>query len=250
MRRLAFACFGVALALVAGCASRTDITLLDPDLLPLDGGDASADGIVIVEGGTDSSVVDPGDALTDAGPDRFIDIFDVLPIPEGGPIGDCAGCVRDNCGKQVNECINKPACRNGLGCVMTRCLAGGGGGGGGPGGFDFACVNDCFKGDFGSAGLAISAFTCITGKCGSKCGSLLGGIPGFPGGGGSGGGSGSGGSSGGSGFEAELPESFGPEDLAKLDPSYRFCFSPEAFAPWREELARAACEQGIATCAP
>jgi len=238
MRRFLFACSLGTVVLVAGCFGRTGIGF---DELESSGGleDAGDTGVSIVEAGADTTVIDTAIPMDDAaGVDRFIDIWDVFPIPEGGVIGECATCVRDNCGSQVNECINSPACRNGLACVATKCL-----GGGGSGGFDIACVTGCFGGDFKTAGLAITTFTCVTNKCGAKCGSLLGGLPGVPGSGGSGG---SGGGSGGSGA-FELPSDM-KIDVEKMDPSTRFCFSIEAFSPWRKELQESACQQGLASC--
>lgn len=227
MRRLLFACSLVVFSV--GCFGRTGIGL--DDLTTVDDDAATDSGVVIVEGGTDSSVNDTSTVTDSAGEDRFIDIWDVIPIPDGGPIGECAGCVRDKCGTQVNQCVNSPACRSGLACVATKCLAGGGGGG--TGGFDLACVNDCFGGDFKTASLAISTFTCVISGCGSKCGSFLGGlgsgIPGLPG----------------SGFAGSFMT---PEEAAKLPMSTRFSFSIEAFAPWRKELDESACEQGLASC--
>lgn len=223
-----------------GCFGRTGIGF---DELESAGGltDAEVDsGVTILEAGSDTSVVeDTSVSKPDApGADRFIDIWDVIPIPDGGVIGECATCVRDKCGSQVNACINSPECRSGLACVATKCLTGGGGGGG-TGGFDLKCVNDCFKGDFKTASLAISTFTCVISGCGAKCGGFLGGT-GLPGGGGGGGGvPGSGGAG-----AFELPSS----DLEKLDPSLRFNFSIEAFSPWRKELDQSACEQGLASC--
>lgn len=228
MRRLLFACsvLGTVVAF-AGCFGRTGIDFDDLEAFGVEPTGPEDTGLVIVEGGTDSTVVDATDAPIpeDARPDRFIDIWDVIPIPDGGPIGECATCVRDKCGSKVNECINSPACRTGLVCVMSRCLTGGG-----TGGFDFACINDCFKGDLKTAGLAISTFTCVISNCGAKCGGFLGGLPGLPGG-----------------------AKFAPDmklDVETLDPSTRFCFSPEAFAPWRSELQATACAEGFASCAP
>jgi hypothetical protein len=184
--------------------------------------------------------------------DTFIDFFDILPIPDSGPIGECATCVATNCSKQVNACLNDPACRNGLACTVTSCLAGGGGT---P---DLACVLKCFDGDFGKAAGAISAFTCVTGKCGTACGGLLGGIPGIgPGGGGGGGGSGgSGGGSGGSGgsgggadpAKSSAMRDYTPDELRSMDPATQFDVQPQAFRAWSSEIRASACAQGLAPC--
>ena len=184
MRRhtLAFALLACAFApILAGCFGRTGLTADDLEADDPGGSDTGGDGPVIVESGPepDTSVVDTKPPPKDG----RIDIFDVLPfpIPEGGPIGDCINCVKDNCGDAVNNCVNDPKCLAGLACTLTKCLTGGGGGPGG--GFDFACITGCFKGDLKTAGEAISAFTCVIGKCGTKCGGFLGG-GGIPGGGG------------------------------------------------------------------
>lgn len=227
---------------LTGCLGRTGLSAEDLEAFedPIDTGTTVDSGITIVEAGADSSMPPP----PDAGRDTFIDIWEVFPIPDSGPIGACASCVRDKCGDRVNACINDPACRAGLACTMTRCLAGGGGGG--PGGFDFACVAGCFGGDIGKAGLAISTFTCVIGTCGSACGGLLGGGGGFPGGGGGGGSGGSGGGGGGGmGFK-----DFTPAELKTLPGDTRFTFRTEAFAPWSHEIRASACEQKLITCAP
>lgn len=237
MRRFLFACGFGAFVLSVGCFGRTGIGLEELESAgALE--DAEVDsGVTIVEAGSDGSVVeDTAVPKPDtAGEDRWIDIWDVIPIPDSGVIGECASCVRDKCGSQVNACINSPACRSGLACVATKCLAGGGGGGG-TGGIDFACVTGCFGGDFKTASLAISTFTCVISGCGAKCGGFLGGTglpgsgggtPGFPG----------------SGAKFEMPS-----DPEKMDPGISYHFSIEAFSPWRKELDQSACEQGLASC--
>jgi hypothetical protein len=243
MRR--FAALGlVSLAVIAvGCFGRTGIGLDELEAvgaLPgVDGGTtgdggATDDGSVSVD---DSSVpTDDAPVVTtdsaDPSKDTGIDIFDVIPIPEGGVIGECAGCVRDNCGAAVNKCINDAKCRSGLTCAVTKCLAGGMGGGG-AGGLDFACISGCFGGDFTAAASAISAFTCVTGKCGSKCGGFLGGLPGgLPGGGGGMGG---------------IPEVWTAEQVMSVDPTARIGFASEAFSPWAAEISAEAERQ--ASCA-
>ncbi len=268
-----------ALATLAmpACLGRTGISGEDLAALgvsdPRDG--ATADG-----GGEDTTTSPdtapppPDTAKTDAGPDRFIDIWEVLPVPDGGPIGDCLSCVRDKCGKSVNDCINSPACRSGLACTITTCA----GGGGGPlGGLDIACVSKCFGGDFKAAGTAISTFSCLLGTCGSKCGGLLGG--GLGGGdagpkpdapappketggaeaGGSGGSPGSFGSPGGGGLPA-MPGLDGPrfvpsqglteEQFLALPPGTTLHFYPEALSPWAEQLRETACAEKMISCDP
>jgi hypothetical protein len=241
MRRLAALGFVSAIAVV-GCFGRTGIGL---DELEAVGALPGVDGGTTADGSTidDSSVsVDDSSVPTDDAPvvttdssepskDTGIDIFDVIPIPEGGVIGECAGCVRDNCGDAVNKCINDAKCRSGLTCAVTKCLAGGGGGG--MGGLDFACLTGCFGGDFSAAATAISAFTCVTGKCGSKCGGFLGGLPGLPGGGGGGMGG--------------IPETWTAEQVMSVDPKTRIVFASEAFSPWAAEIGAEAERQ--ASCA-
>jgi hypothetical protein len=232
MRRLL-----IALAFVStGCLGRTGLSA--EDLAAFDGDGAALDDTAITI--IDSDPIDTGTAVTDTGTrDTFIDIWEVFPIPDGGPIGECASCVRDKCGDRVNACINDPACRAGLACTVTRCL-----GGGGPGGFDLACVAGCFGGDISKAGVAISTFTCVLGTCGSACGGLLGGGGGgFPGGGG-----------GTPSTDAGKPgmgfKDFTPAELKSLPSSTRFVFSPEAFHPWAHEIRTSACEQKLISCAP
>jgi hypothetical protein len=212
------------------CLGRTGIGAEDLEAFGGDSTPLDDTAITII----DSAPLDTGTAVTDTGArDTFIDIWEVFPIPDGGPIGECAGCVRDKCGDRVNACINDPACRAGLACTVTRCL-----GGGGPGGFDIACVAGCFGGDISKAGVAISTFTCVLGTCGSACGGLLGG-GGLPGGGGGGGG-------GMGGFKSE----YTPAELKSLPPSTRFNFKPEAFSPWAHQIHASACEQKLISCAP
>lgn len=236
MRSTALASIVAVLALSVGCLGRTGIGVEELDVD--DQEDAATDtGLSLVDAAPDTApLVDS--STPDARRDVYIDIWEVFPIPDSGPLGACASCVRDKCGAQVNECINSPECRSGLACTVTRCLAGGGGGGGGPGGFDLKCVTDCFGGDLGKAFKAISTFTCIMSNCNTACGGVFGGIPGFPGGGGGGGGSG-----GGSGGFA-----FTPEDMSRWPMSTKFRVAPEAFAPWRCELQKSACEQGLTSC--
>ena len=279
MRRLTSSSLSLAVAALlasvamSACLGRTGISADDLAALgvsdPHDGATA--------ETGDDSTAPDttpaPDTAKTDAGPDRIIDIWEVLPIPDGGPIGDCLGCVRDKCGSSVNDCINSPACRSGLACTITTCAAGGLGGGGGLGGLDIGCVAKCFGGDFKAAATAISTFSCLLGTCGSKCGGLLGGGGGDAGpkpdapapkeagtaeAGGSGGSPGSGGLPATPGFE--MPGVDGPrlvpsqgltaEQFVALPPGTRIYFYPEALSPWAEQLHATACAEKMISCDP
>lgn len=259
MKHLGSAFFVVlaSASLVVGCLGRTDPDGDDPfagELPGVDTGEPGFDtGIPTDDAVVVDSTVPPPD--TTVGPDTAppppkdtgIDFFDIFPIPDSGPIGACASCVASNCSAQVNACLNDPTCRNGLTCVVTKCL-----GGGGPGGFDLTCVFGCFGGDFSKASEAISAFTCVTGKCGSACGGVLGGggIPGTDGG-------------------APPPRDGGrPADagahhvidfgdgthvwteseVRALDPSLRMSLAPDAFDAWKSEIEATACAQGYASC--
>lgn len=237
-RRAAF--FALALTLPtmlasAGCLGRTGLLLDDTEEIPgqdtglPDDGSVLPDGVVVDDS---AAPVDTGtprpDARPDAAPDGWIDIFDAIPfpIPDTGPIGACASCVADKCRNQVNTCVNDPACLQGLGCVVQSCLGSGGG-------FDLACLQGCFNGNFTTMLNAINAFSCVTGTCGSACGGLLGGIPGLPGAG---------------GF---LPlRASTEEELRSMDPTLRLSVSPDAFDAWKVPLRRSACAQGLASCAP
>ncbi len=106
----------------------------------------------------------------------------------GGVLG-CASCVTQQCGTQINACLQDPNCLMGIQCIATMCLGGGGAMGGGPlggalgGGGNFGCFLQCFGGNFQTVGEAISAVTCVTQQCGSTCGGaggLLGGLGGGP----------------------------------------------------------------------
>ena len=105
----------------------------------------------------------PIDVPIDTPPDvpRDRDFFDSFPLPDSGPIADCARCAQQHCNAQVNGCYNDQACVNGLVCAVSTCL-----GGGGP---DIGCVLNCFNGDFGAAMKAFRAFRCIATNCGSAC---------------------------------------------------------------------------------
>jgi hypothetical protein len=159
--RLRLAALVIA-AFSCGCSGETTAPAVDA------GGAGGADA------GPDQSVPSD-DAAPDASGDvsrrdGFIDIFDALPIPDG-QAGACAACVRDNCGTQVNECVNSDVCRNGLVCTFMTCLAGGGM----P---DLACILGCFNGDTSAAFAAVGALMCVQTSCGSICTpSFEGGMP-------------------------------------------------------------------------
>jgi hypothetical protein len=235
-------------AVGVGCLGRTNP---DDDELEAQGAlddAAGGDTAVVVDSSTplDTAVGTDTAPKPDTAPpprDTYIDFFDIFPIPDSGPIGECASCVATNCSKQVNACLNDPTCRNGLACTVMKCLAGGGGGGT-P---DLGCVLTCFGGDFSKAAEAIAAFTCVTGKCGTACGGLLGG-GGIPGGGpprDAGGG--------GSTDAAKSSSShvFTPEELQSMDPRTTFDVPPQAFRAWSAEIGGAACAQGLGpTIAP
>ncbi|MCS6898898.1 MAG: hypothetical protein RMJ98_04515 [Myxococcales bacterium] len=130
--------------------------------------------------------------------DAGADFFDALPfpLPDSGPIGECVGCLQEQCGDAINACYNDPDCIDGIQCAITDCLAssalggGPGGGSGGPGGLgglggggglDFACLLSCFNGDPTAVFKAVNAFQCITQTCGDKCGGgIVGDGGGFP----------------------------------------------------------------------
>jgi len=124
---------------------------------------------------TDGAVKDAGasadaDAVADIsstdgpGPDGYIDLFDVIPLPDGG----CPGCIRDRCGAGINACFNNPACTAGLLCTLQMC-AGGLLGDAGLNPTSFVCILGCFNGDQNLALMALSSFTCLTMTCGAAC---------------------------------------------------------------------------------
>lgn len=167
------------------------------------------------------------------------DLFDSgIPIPDSGPIGECAQCIASKCDDSINACYNDPDCLSGIQCSVTKCLGGGGGGsggsgGGGGGGLDFQCILGCFNGDIGAALTVVQAFQCVTGTCGSACSGLIPGPgggpdggPGGPGGGGMGQGGGGpdmippgGGDNGGPGGPQQV-------DAYQIDPFGGGSFSP------------------------
>jgi len=147
----------VAATIMLGCSGD------EGGATPQDGGgsdmssESSADDVAFERGPM-------GDVSSDAAPaDRFIDLFDVFPLPDG-PVGVCVTCIRDRCGAEVNECANSDACRAGLLCTLTTCVATGGGGA--P---DLACVTGCFMGDFRAALVATGSFSCINTNCSTTC---------------------------------------------------------------------------------
>jgi hypothetical protein len=235
----------------AGCLGRTGLYLDDPgaDGAVIIGDDTGTQEDVPVIGDDTSVSVDsakPPPPPIDSGrppSDTGINIFEVFPIPDSGPIGVCATCVANHCASSVNACVNDPNCLKGLACSVQKCL------GGGAGGFDFGCLSGCFGGDLTGLLNAVSAFTCVTGTCGTDCGGLLGGlggaIPGLPGAGG-GGGAGAGGTPGARGIAPLQATTL--EELRSIDPNLRLSIAPDAFDAWREPLARSACAQGLASC--
>lgn len=237
-----------------GCLGRTGLYLDDPgaDGAVIIGDDTGAqDDVPVIVDDTSVSVDSakpppPVDSGRPPPGDTGINIFEVFPIPDSGPIGVCATCVANHCAASVNACVNDSNCIKGLACSVQKCLGGGGG-------FDFACLSGCFGGDLTGLLNAVSAFTCVTGTCGTDCGGLLGGlggaIPGLPGAGGGGGAGGPGGAGGTPGARAIAPlQASTLEELRSIDPKLRLSISPDAFDAWREPLARAACAQGFATC--
>jgi hypothetical protein len=97
-------------------------------------------------------------------------------------VGECVGCLQENCSDSINQCYNDPKCVDGIQCAITDCFAGSAiGGGQGPGGgLDFACLLGCFGGDPTAVFAAVQAFQCITQTCGDKCGGGILGDGGFP----------------------------------------------------------------------
>jgi hypothetical protein len=150
-------------------------------------------------GGTSGAGGSSGEGGSGGKPqDGGADFFDALPfpLPDSGPVGECVGCLQENCGDSINACYNDPDCVDGIQCAITDCLAssalggGPGGGSGGPGGLgglggggglDFACLLGCFNNDPTAVFKAVTAFQCITQTCGDKCGGgILGDGGGFP----------------------------------------------------------------------
>ena len=155
--------FVVGSTLVAACGARGP---LDSDPLP----EAGAPDVVVVDA-ADAEPPVPDAAVVDA-------------APEGGSIIECGSCLITECSGGIIECVQTPACRQTLQCVVGDCLASGGT----P---SPACLFTCASGDVGGALKIFQIFQCVTGKCGPDCGSvlsgLLGGLGGLGGGGGGGG---------------------------------------------------------------
>jgi hypothetical protein len=153
-----------------------------PDVEPDVAVDAPDD---VVDAGVDAAEDAPDDVAVDVTEDvtvdapadaKFdVDIFDVLPIPDSGPIAVCATCVQDKCGDQVNTCVNTPACAQGLACSVQKCIVGGGGG---PP--NFQCLLGCFNGNVGALFQAVGAFQCIAAQCGNDCLGAINGDGGAP----------------------------------------------------------------------
>jgi hypothetical protein len=128
-------------------------------------GTATTSGDAAGDHSVDHSVPDAGairEASVEASADdRYIDIFDVLPIPEG----PCGTCVREHCGTQINQCVNDPACREGLLCAAQMC-AGSSAADAGP---DLVCLFGCFRGDLGKVLSALEGLGCIKSNCTDAC---------------------------------------------------------------------------------
>jgi hypothetical protein len=99
--------------------------------------------------------------------DGSINVFEIFPIPDGAGAA-CATCLSDQCGMQINTCVNDMRCRDGFACALQNCI-GAREGGTPDGGLDFACINTCFMGNFAAIGEALAAFGCITRQCGGMC---------------------------------------------------------------------------------
>ena len=117
----------------------------------------------------DAAVVD-SDARVDVsvdttGPDGYVDLFDVIPLPDAG----CPACIRDRCGSQINSCFNNPACTLGVFCTLQMCATGLFGADGGFSPSSMACVLGCFNGDQNTAFMAFGSLTCLTMTCGPVC---------------------------------------------------------------------------------
>jgi hypothetical protein len=143
--------FGALLA--AGCGGESTETGTTTD------GDAAADHSV------GHSVPDAGaipevsiEASID---DRYIDIFDAFPLPEG----PCVDCVRDHCSTQINQCVNDTACREGLLCAARMCAPGSSP----DAGADLVCLFACFKGDLVKVFGALEGLGCIQSNCTNAC---------------------------------------------------------------------------------
>src|SRR5262249_52468701 len=93
-----------------------------------------------------------------------IDLFDAFPIPDG-PLGDCVKCIRDQCGTELNACLNEEGCRTGVLCTLGMCLPRGGG----DAGINPACIAGCFP-DITQAVAAIGGVSCVTTRCADICG--------------------------------------------------------------------------------
>ncbi len=153
---------------------------------PLDyGGDGPDDSDGSID--TDASDLDVDqldDGATDSSRDARSDARDggVVGVDTGIPILNCGLCLTGTCQAPLVGCLTNQGCRDILSCAATKCL----GGGGTP---DPACLLSCANGNIGGGLLAIQAFTCVAGQCGSSCLSALGGLGGGLGGQGGDGGS-------------------------------------------------------------
>jgi hypothetical protein len=186
----------VVIGLAASCGGRSGIELGDIDDLldaSVDGNGPYGYGGGVVEGGKKDVTVSDTTLPPDVKPppkdvvgNDQKDLFDSLPpwIPEGGPIGQCVGCLQGQCGTAINACYNDASCWNGIQCAIPKCFLNGGGGSAGSGGgqLNFPCFLECFDNKMSSIMEALNMFQCITGTCGSVCG--MGGMGGNGGGGG------------------------------------------------------------------
>jgi hypothetical protein len=136
---------------------------------PLAPGDAAGEPDARDGNGPDARVdIDASDTASDAASDAAVNLFEVFPFPHDGAIGACVSCLDEQCGMQINACVNDPVCRDGIGCTLVNCL---GPHDGGPpdGGLDFACINQCFMGNFNAIAQAVSAVGCVSSQCVGNC---------------------------------------------------------------------------------
>jgi hypothetical protein len=120
------------------------------------------------DAGASADVVKDVSLVDATGPDGYIDLFDVIPLPDSG----CPGCIKDRCGNQINSCFNNPACAAGVFCTLQMC-AGGLLGDSGFNPANISCVLGCFNGDQNLAFMALSSLTCLTMTCGPACGLVV-----------------------------------------------------------------------------
>jgi hypothetical protein len=148
----------LAAAMAVGCSDDENVG----QTAPQDSGSPQPDTSIGMDASVDVPATSDGGLSSDAPPgiDGFIDIFDAFAIPDG-PIGDCVGCIRDKCGAEVNQCVNNEACRAGLQCALTTCLA--------SGTPDPSCLLGCFMNDPVAIFTAGAALMCVNSKCSAVC---------------------------------------------------------------------------------